>query len=345
VTRSVEDTVRSLALVVLAAATVAGQAPRIDVRFDTAEADAVLAIVKLEQSGATPAAADWLTLTSTAGYRRLKAREQSLGLIFDDDDFRKFVESDDLAKRADDQRRTVETWAHSDVNAAAARALAYLPDEATIRATVYAVIKPKKNSFVFDAATNAAIFLYVDPEKTTAQVENTMAHELHHIGAASLDAKYEASLASLSPEARSVALWTGAFAEGLAMLAAAGGPDVHPHAASPAADRERWDRDVANFDADLRKVEQFFLDVLDRRVTGDAIQREAMTLYGVQGPWYTVGWKMATIVERAFGRGAVIQAVADPRTLLVNYNRAVRAGKLDLPLWSDRILAALSGRP
>jgi hypothetical protein len=111
---------------------------------------------------------------------------------------------------------------------------------------------------------------------------------------------------------------------------------------SPQADRERWDRDVANFSADLRTVEQFFLDVLDRRLTGDDIQRTAMTFYGVQGPWYTVGWKMATVVEHQLGRREVIQAAADPRTLLINYNRAVRAGGLGLPLWSDRLMTAVA---
>lgn len=60
-----------------------------------------------------------------------------------------------------------------------------------------------------------AIFLYVDPAESRAQFENTVAHELHHIGAGSLEARYE----------------------------------------------ESWDRDVANFDADLRRVERFFLDV------------------------------------------------------------------------------------
>lgn len=45
------------------------------------------------------------------------------------------------------------------------------------------------------------------------------------------------------------------FSEGLAMVAAAGGPDVHPHAKSTPEIRAGWDRDVANFEQDLRKVE------------------------------------------------------------------------------------------
>ena len=46
--------------------------------------------------------------------------------------------------------------------------------------------------------------------------------------------------------------------EGFAMLAAAGGPDIHPHAVSDAKERARWDHDLANFNEDLKKVESFF---------------------------------------------------------------------------------------
>jgi Putative zinc dependent peptidase (DUF5700) len=319
--------VKLLAAVAIAFASL-GQASPVDVRFDTSEADAVLR-------------ADWPHVTSTAGYQRLKARELSMGRAFDEEAFRRFVESDNIARRAGELRQTVDAWAHADLSGAVARALQYLPPAARIRATIYLVIKPQGNSFVFETNTNPAIFLYVDPSKTPDQIGNTIAHELHHIALASLGPEYQTSLSKLSPEAQAVGQWLTAFGEGLAMLAAAGGPDVHPHAVSPASDRERWDRDVANFPSDLAKVQQFFLDVLDHKLTGDRVQQTAMTFFGVQGPWYTVGWKMAVVVEQAFGREAVIQGAADPRVLLGNYNRAIRERQLDLPRWSERILSAV----
>jgi hypothetical protein len=49
--------------------------------------------------------------------------------------------------------------------------------------------------------------------------------------------------------------WIGGFGEGFAMLAAAGGPDVHPHAVSASDERARWDKDVANFNDDLKNVQ------------------------------------------------------------------------------------------
>lgn len=61
-------------------------------------------------------------------------------------------------------------------------ALDYLPKEAYIRAKIYPVIKPRENSFVFDLKNEQAIFLYLDPTKSASKFENTLAHELHHIG-------------------------------------------------------------------------------------------------------------------------------------------------------------------
>ena len=66
----------------------------------------------------------------------------------------------------------------------------------------------------------------------------------------------------------------GAFGEGIAMLAAAGGPDIHPHAAGKAEDRERWDRDVARFPEDLRKLDAFFRDVLSGKLSEDEAARK-----------------------------------------------------------------------
>ena len=98
----------------------------------------------------------------------------------------------------------------------------------------------------------------------------------------------------------------GAFGEGFAMLAAAGGPDVHPHAVSGADERARWDKDVANFDADLKKVEQFLLDMLDGKLSEEEIQKIGFSFFGIQGPWYTVGWKMSVVIEKTYGRARLI---------------------------------------
>ena len=90
-------------------------------------------------------------------------------------------------------RHTLDAWQRADLVASARRVLAYLPDQAHIRAKVFPVIKPVTNSFVFESTTDPTIFLYLDPEESAAKFENTVAHELHHIGYSSIEALAEES--------------------------------------------------------------------------------------------------------------------------------------------------------
>ena len=323
---------------------------RLQLTLDVSEAEAVLAILAKQQVHQPVDSADWRRLFATEPYWRLKAREASMHRAFTDADFQQFVLSDSLAARATELRQTLADWRRADLTAAAARAFAYLPSDARIGAKVFPVIKPRTNSFVFEPSTDAAIFLYLNPVETQSQFENTVAHELHHIGYASVTARFAASIAGLPPDAHAAAEWMGAFGEGFAMLAAAGGPDMHPHAVSPTEQRERWDRDVANVGRDLPLLERFFLDVAEGRLkTDEERQRVAMTFFGVQGPWYTVGWKMAVVIERRFGRAKLIECMLDPRELLVTYDRAAAelngAGGEQLPLWSDDLLRAMGAEP
>ncbi len=304
---------------------------RVQLRFDTAEAVAALGVV----TRATPLAA----VFGTDAYRRLKQREAAMHRAFTDSAFAAFLQSDSLVAQAGALRRTLSAWEAADLDSASARALAYLPARARIRATVYVVIKPMHNSFVWDAGTDPAIFLYLDPAETPAKFFNTVAHELHHIGYASVSAALDSLIAALPDSAKPVANWVGAFGEGIAMLAAAGGPEVHPHAVSPPAERARWDSDMTHFGDDLRRVDQVFRDILSRRLaTPDTIQAVAMSFFGIQGPWYTVGWKMAAMIERRFGRAELIACMSDPHRLLDDYDKAAADS---LPHWSQDVVRAL----
>ena len=316
---------------------------RIRLKLDTDEADAVLAILARVKAGREIDEREWQRLFKSRPYLRLKQRESQMHRDFSDDEFRQFVLSPELAQRADDLSRTLEAWRQTDLAASARRVLAYLPDSARIQASVYPVIKPRTNSFVFEPAKDAAIFLYLDTRLSAAQFENTVAHEMHHIGFASVESLKVARLGNLPPNVKSAIEWMGAFGEGFAMLAAAGGPDAHPHATSPPEERARWDRDMAHFNADLKRAQKFFLDILNGRLrTEDEIAKVGFTFFGVQGPWYTVGYRMAVLIEKRYGRATLIECMQDPRILLARYNAvaaaANRAGGKRLALWSPELL-------
>ncbi len=319
---------------------------RIQLTLNTDEAEAVLAILDKQNSKQPIVDSDWQRLFSTEPYIRLKKREASMKRDFTDDDFKKFVLSPELSAKRDTLRHTLDEWRRADLQASAGRVLAYLPEQATIHAKVFPVIKPKTNSFVFDNQTDPTIFLYIDPQQSSATFENIVAHELHHIGFSSVPSLTDARQKDVPANAKPAVEWMGAFGEGFAMLAAAGGPDADPQATRSAKDRDRWNHDMANFNDDLRSLQQFFLDVIDQKIVGqEKINDQAYTFFGEQGPWYTVGYKMAVIVEKKYGRATLIDCMVDPRELLARYNSAT-AGlnqhqEAQLALWSLELLSKI----
>lgn len=121
----------------------------IQLKLNTDEADAVLAILDKRAKWKTVTNPDWQHPFATEPYIRLKKREAGLHRNFTDDDFGKFVLSPELAARATVLRHTLDTWRRADLTASARRVLAYLPEQAHIRAKVFPVVKPMTNSFVF----------------------------------------------------------------------------------------------------------------------------------------------------------------------------------------------------
>lgn len=310
------------------------------------EADAVLAIASKAAAGQTPTDADWNALLRSEPYVRLKERDASFHRPIVDSAFQAFVLSPELRARLPELRRAVDEWRRMDVRAAAGRAFAYLPRGTVLRAKVYPVIKPRENSFVWDLDGDPAIFFYVDPSRPAASEANTVAHELHHVG-------YAEGCADGPKVEGGVGLALGylsTFGEGLAVLAAAGGPDVHPHASSPAAERAVWERDVVNWRRDFGELERFFVEVAQGRGGTDEQVRERWFRFVAtdsipQGAFYTVGWTMASTIERELGRDALVASICSPPRMLAAYNRAARRingrGREQLPLWSPALFQAL----
>ncbi len=72
------------------------------------------------------------------------------------------------------------------------------------------------------------------------------------------------------------------------------------------------------------------------------MEKTARTFYGVQGPWYTVGWRMSVLIEKTYGRPRLIECMCDLRKLPLTYNRAAarhnRRSADKLALWSETLL-------
>src|ERR1044071_2204689 len=113
------DTTFRAALIFLAGSVAgAAQAPpagRVHLRFETAEARAVLTILDAERSGRPASDTDWRGLFSSEGYVRLKAREAAMHRAFSDSDFAAFVRSDSLVRRASEPPGALSARERADV--------------------------------------------------------------------------------------------------------------------------------------------------------------------------------------------------------------------------------------
>jgi len=321
---------------------------KVSVSIISDQAEAVLRLLQKRADKEEIADSDWNRIFASEGYRRLKKREQSMSRPFEEAEFQRFVMSDDLLARREQLVETLRRWQAIDPSAAGDKALLYLPRRARITAKIYPVIKPRDNSFVFEVKTDPAIFLYLDPKVSPEKFENTLTHELHHIGfgTACPSPDNETESHGSTTGVRSARAWIGAFGEGLAMLAAAGAYNIHPHIASDPTERADWDASMVSFDSDLKNVEAFLRDVATGRLSGDAENKAGFAFFGVQGPWYTVGWKMASIIEKEYGRDKLIDVSCDRRRLLKTYNSAARKyeAKHDekLAVWSEDLLDLLN---
>jgi hypothetical protein len=329
-------------LVLLAACASTAPPTRTHVRIDAAEADAVLAVLDARAEGRSIAESEWQRVFTTEGYVRLQKRERSMQRPFEDDAFRAFVMSPELLAKRDIFKAALSRINRANLSSAASRALAYLPRGAVITATIYPVIKPRENSFVFEGN---AIFKYIEDEPL-ARFEETVAHELHHIGYATACPPSGMKTLQLPPPKAAMQKWLSAFGEGFAVLAAAGGPHGDPYLNATPDVRAAWLQGLSAYGANFQQVASFFDDVIAERLTGDAIDKRAFEFFGLVGPWYTVGWKMALTVEEELGRDALIGAFCDQRTLLATYNRAAaahenRTGE-KLPRWGERLAGALA---
>ena len=299
------------------------------VRLDTEQPRLALAYIR----ATSPAERDslWRLHVATRGYIRLHEREAAMNRAFTDSSFRAFLDSDTLRARADDLFGALNSWERADFESAEERARKYLPTGTVIRATVFIMIKPRTNSFVFDASRDPAIFFYLDPTTPGPKFANTAAHELHHIG---LSAACPATKIE-DPRQAAVRRWLSAFGEGWAMLAAAGSAKTDPHLHSSDRERAEWKRNTVMAQEDMFRLEQFFAGIRSGVIPVDSADAKGFEFFNArpQGAWYTVGYLMTSTVERKDGRKALLKYICDPMGLIRRYQAiATRSGG---PRWTE----------
>ena len=77
---------------------------RVKIKMDTTEAESVVAVLHKRAAGKIIDSADWKRIFDSTPYIRLKKREASMHRDFTDDDFKKFVLSEEDALQLETQR-------------------------------------------------------------------------------------------------------------------------------------------------------------------------------------------------------------------------------------------------
>lgn len=309
------------------------------IRWDASQAEGVLTILERRRSGEPDRLDDWDRLFTTEPQLRLRQREEQMQSEFSDEGFIRFLLSPDLLRDCEGLRQTLVRWSSVDLQGCARQALTYLPIGYHIRASCYPVIKPMRNSFVFGNSDDPMVFLSLDSRLTLAKLKNTIIHELHHIG---LYSAVPQTPIYTQPRGIGVGLsWLWSFGEGLAMLAAAGSIDVHPHATSADAERDLWNYEMRNLPENLGRLDRFLCQVNGHALNERIKEEKGNSFFGVQGPWYTVGYHMAASVERRCGRAVLFECMKDPRLLLLTYQCLVDGDSME-PRWSAELINALS---
>jgi hypothetical protein len=309
----------------------------VTLNVSAAAADAALAVIQARDSSSQTEG--WTRLLASRPYQRLHAREAAMGRVFTDSAFRAFLTSDSARVQAPALEATLRAWQTTDIEGAARRAAAYLPAGTPIHASLYFMIKPRLNTFVFDVQKDPTIFVAIDPSLSAAEFQNEYAHELHHIGYG-VACRENTSGTKRDPRTATVLDWMGSFGEGWAMLAAAGDPRINPHSMSSAAERATWDSAYANVGVDMSHLETFFMSILNGVSSDSVATATGMSFFGpVQGPWYTVGYLMASTIERTDGHAALLAVLCDHAAMLMRY-QAIAASQ-SLPRWSDAFVERL----
>ena len=76
----------------------------------------------------------------------------------------------------------------------------------------------------------------------------------------------------------------------------------------------------------------------------EEIQETAFSFFGEQGPWYTVGWRMAVLIEKTYGRRRLIETFCEGRSLPAEFNKAAARsdGREPLATWSASLTSRLA---
>jgi hypothetical protein len=195
---------------------------------------------------------------------------------------------------------------------ASARALRWLPEDASLAAEVYFLLDGASGGYVLDTRIGMDL---LQPNGRIDQLEGVIAHELHHVGFASL-APAPGETGSASPEAGLAGLFLG---EGSATALVYGQPRPGDEGYG------EWEEHERQMPGYFAMTRQYLKRVAGGEVAAEQFEQDvpAMYLRGRWGVGYAIGAVMVRTVLSALGKDALLACMRRPETFIETYRRAV----------------------
>jgi hypothetical protein len=150
-------------------------------------------------------------------------------------------------------------------------------------------------------------------DQTVAQF---FAHEAHHLGLAKMIGELRVSLALSENESRAFRVLQTLVQEGAATLLIDWSGDVESQRTNT-----RFQKPLAAIDNWLHTIESLIADLLNGKAQNDA-EFGALTAVMLGDAYHVTGAVILAAIQEAGGLAAVMDVLADPRTIFVGYNRA-----------------------
>lgn len=195
---------------------------------------------------------------------------------------------------------------------ATARARRWLPNDADLSAEVCFLLDGYSGGYVLGRRIGMDLLQY---DGRLKQLEGVIAHELHHVGFASLLGRSDKARAE-AMEARLAGLFIG---EGSATALVYGRPQPGDEG------YEEWQQHERKMAEYFKLTRDYLARITEGAVRPEEFERDvpAMYLRGRWGVGYAVGAAMVTTVLRGLGKEALFDCMRRPETFVATYRLAV----------------------
>jgi hypothetical protein len=327
-----------VALLFLLCYSICANAQDLQVHIDLSEAEAMLSAAKASRDNNQIGNAQLESILRTSAAKHLSGTHTLTA-----DSIKRYAADTEISTQIDELQFSLREWRIASLQQIEHRVGQYLPSEGQISLTVIVVLAPGFTVAEFDTASiPPRVFVPLLPSMFHMRIETYVGEQVYLLASAIPAKALHPHYDQMTDSVRLAVGYTTEFRRGIALLAGDGSIGLHICATCPLAERQQWDNNLAEFSKDLLVLDKLLLTtaLAESDIEGQRLKLDAID--AVQ--WQVVGYRMAVMIERHYGRKVVPNLVRDPRMLLELYNLAAAEDNANglsdqpLPLWSHELI-------